>query len=176
MTQPSEGGVARLAGPSSGRMLPSLELRFADGRPAPLWEFRGRGPLVVYLHEAPGCGDCTARLAELAAAHPRYREVGGQVLAVGREGVEGLPFPVLVDPTGRLAAALRQQGVLPPAGLPALLVVGRTGEIWAAWSGAHSVLPEAPEIDGWLEYALSECRECFCCELAWPEEWVRGDG
>lgn len=24
-----------------------------------------------------------------------------------------------------------------------------------------------------LEYALSECRECFCCELAWPENWVR---
>jgi hypothetical protein len=27
----------------------------------------------------------------------------------------------------------------------------------------------------WLEYTLSECRECFCCELAWPEDWLRGE-
>jgi hypothetical protein len=37
-------------------------------------------------------------------------------------------------------------------------------------------LPDAAALAGWLEYALSECRECFCCELAWPETWVRGEG
>jgi peroxiredoxin len=184
---PEPPRTAQLLGPSSGRMLPSLELAFADGRPAPLWDYRGRGPLIVFLHEAPGCAACTARLAELAAAHPGYREIGPQVLAIGRaapdpmagaaaapDGVPGaalstLPYPVLVDPAGRLAAALG----LP---LPALLVVGRTGEVWAAWGGAHAALPDASEITGWLEYALSECRECFCCELAWPEAWVRGEG
>ncbi len=175
MTELPESGAARLAGPSSGRMLPSLELRFADGRPAPLWEFRGRGPLVVFLHQAPACAACAARLAELAAGHPHYRELGAQVLAVGREAVAGLPFPLLLDPGQRLAAALRQEGILPQAGLPALLVVGRTGEVWAAWAGAHAVLPAAAEIESWLEYALSECRECFCCERAWPEEWMRGE-
>jgi peroxiredoxin len=169
--------AAQLLGPSSGRLLPSLELAFADGRPAPLWEYRGRGPLLVFLHEAPACGACGERLAELAAAHPGYREIGAQVLAVGcaapdaapGAALPALPYPVLVDPAGRLAAALG----LP---LPALLVVGRTGEVWATWGGSHAALPDAAEIAGWLEYALSECRECFCCELAWPERWVRGDG
>ncbi len=158
--------AALLLGPSSGRMLPSLELRFADGRPAPLWDYRGRGPLVVFLHEAPGCAACAARLAELAAAYPGYRELGAQVLAVGREAPEGLPYPTLVDPAGRLAGALG----LP---LPALVVVGRTGEVWAAWGGDHAALPDSAELAAWLEYALSECRECFCCELAWPASWVR---
>jgi peroxiredoxin len=163
-----------LTGPSSGRLLPSLELAHADGSRAPLWEYRGRGPLLVYLHAAPDCADCRTRLAALAAAHPGYRELGAQVLAVGAQAVPSLPYPVLLDPGGRLAAALVAASVLPTAAPPALLVVGRTGEIWAAWAGAHAILPDAAEIAGWLEYALSECRECFCCELAWPESWVRG--
>ncbi|HLH21351.1 MAG TPA: hypothetical protein VK066_02435 [Chloroflexota bacterium] len=158
----------QLLGPSSGRLLPSLELAFPDGRPAPLWDYRGRGPLVVCLHEAPGCAACAARLAELAVAHPGYREIGAQALAVGRAAPPDLPYPTLLDPAGRLASALD----LP---LPALVVVGRTGEVWAAWGGEHAALPDAGEIAAWLEYALSECRECFCCELAWPEAWVRGD-
>jgi peroxiredoxin len=158
--------ATQLLGPSSGRLLPSLELAFGDGSPAPLWDYRGRGPLVMFLHEAPGCVACAARLAELAAAHPDYRAIGAQVVAVCRAAPPGLPYPVLLDPAGRLASALG----LP---LPALLVVGRTGEIWAAWGGDHGALPDAAAIAGWLEYALSECRECFCCELAWPEAWVR---
>jgi peroxiredoxin len=155
-------------------MLPSLELAHPDGRRAPLWEYRGRGPLLVFLHGAPACAACAARLAALAAAHPGYRELGAQVLAIGATAVPGLPYPVLLDPLGRLAAALARAGVLSAPTLPALLVVGRTGEIWAAWAGDHAVLPDATEIAGWLEYALSECRECFCCELAWPADWVRG--
>ena len=165
-----------LAGPTSGQVLPSLELRFGDGRPAPLWEYRGRGPLVVYLHDAPACSACVARLAALAAAHAGFREMGAQVLAIGPAPLDGLPYPVLLDPAARLAAALQKLGVLPPAGGTALLIVGRTGEIWAAWTGADAALPDVAEITSWLEYTLSECRECFCCELAWPEDWVRGAG
>jgi peroxiredoxin len=165
-----------LAGPTSGQMLPNLELRFGDGRPAPLWDYRGRGPLVVYLHDAPACAPCAARLAALAAAHAGFRELGAQVLAIGPAPLADLPYPVLLDPAARLAAALRKLGVLPPGGGPALLIVGRTGEIWAAWSGADAALPDVAEITSWLEYTLSECRECFCCELAWPEDWVRGAG
>jgi peroxiredoxin len=161
--------ATQLLGPSSGRMLPSLELAFADGRAAPLWDYRGRGPLVVFLHDALACAACDGYLAGLAAAYRDYREMTVQVLAVGRSTPPGLPYPVLLDPTDRLARALG----LP---FPALLVVGRTGEIWAAWGGDHAGLPDAKEINGWLDYALSECRECFCCELAWPEAWVRSEG
>jgi peroxiredoxin len=154
---------ARAAGPGSGWLLPGLELRQADGTtPAPLWAYRGRGPLLVFLHEGPQCAACAAHLAALATAYAGYREQGCQVLAVGPAPVAGLPYPVLVDPGARLAAAL---GLRPPA----LLVVGRTGEIWAAWGGAHATLPPAAEVASWLEYALGECRECFCCEPVWPE-------
>jgi peroxiredoxin len=163
------------AGPSSSVMLPSLELHHADGRRAPLWDYRGRGPLVVFLHEAPECAPCGERLAALAAAHPAFRELGAQVLAIGRAPAANQPYPVLVDPAGRLARALHERRVLPGPDRPAVLVVGRTGEIWAAWSGAHETLPDITELESWLEYTLSECRECFCCELAWPEEWVRGE-
>ena len=160
--------ATQLLGPSSGRMLPSLELAFPDGRAAPLWDYRGRGPLIVFLHEAPTCTACSAQLAALAAAHSGYREMTAQVLAVGDTAVPALPYPVLVDPEQRLARVL----CLP---LPAMLVVGRTGEIWAGWGGDHAALPDTRELNGWLDYSLSECRECFCCELAWPQEWVRGE-
>src|SRR3954471_6087738 len=94
--------AAQLLGPNSGRLLPSLELAFADGRPAPLWDYRGRGPLVVFVHDAPDCAACAARLTELAAAHPGYRELSAQVLAIGRTAPLSLPYPVILDPTGRL--------------------------------------------------------------------------
>jgi len=178
----SDPATLHRTGPSSGIMLPHLELRFADGRPAPLWEYRGRGPLVVFWHDSPRCAACTARLAALAERHAEYRAMGAQGLAVGRAGVSDVPYPALVDPDARLAQALVLAGVLPNAEPPALLVVGRTSEIWAAWGAppsaadldAHARLPDHDELAGWLEYALSECRECFCCELAWPESWVRG--
>ena len=175
MTEQPGPVASHLAGPSSGRLLPSLALAFPDGRRAPLWEYRGRGPLLVYLHAAPDCADCRARLGALAAAHPGYRELGAQVLAIGTSAVPDLPYPVLLDARGRLATALVQAGVLPTASPPALLIVGRTGEIWAAWAGDHAALPDAAEIARWLEYTLSECRECFCCELVWPEAWVRDE-
>lgn len=166
MTEPRAPTNVHLTGPGSGRLLPGLVLADAAGRPAPLWDYRGRGPLVVFLHEGPGCAACAAWLAALAAAYPGYREAGAWVLAVGPAPVAGVPYPALGDPGGRLAAAL----ALRP---PALLVVGRTGEVWAAWAGSHAALPGAAEVAGWVEYALAECRECFCCELAWPAEWVR---
>jgi peroxiredoxin len=175
MAAERSAGGPWLAGPTSGQVLPSLELRFGDGRPAPLWDYRGRGPLVVFLHDAPGCAACAARLAALAAAHAGFREMGAQVLAIGRAPLVGLPYPALIDPPARLAAALQKQGVPLSAGGPALLIVGRTGAIWAAWSGADAALPDVAEITSWLEYTLSECRECFCCELAWPEDWVRDE-
>lgn len=161
---------SRLAGPSSGCLLPSLELQFPDGRRAPLWDYRGRGLLVVYWHGAPGCAACRTLLAALAAAHPQYREVGAQVLAIGAAAVADVPYPVLLDPAGRLAARLADAGVLPTAAPPALLVVGRTGELWAAWGGAHAALPSPAQLWDWVESALSECRECFCCEQVWPAE------
>src|SRR3982750_2065230 len=98
--------AARLLGPSSGRLLPSLELAFGDGSPAPLWDYRGRGPLVMFLHEAPDCAACAARLAALATAHAGYRALGAQVVAVGRAAPTSLPYPTLLDPTGRLAGTL----------------------------------------------------------------------
>lgn len=167
------GAVIEL-GPSSAQLLPSLELAFADGHLAPLWDYRGRGPLLVCLHDAPGCAACATYLATLAHDHPDYRALGAQVLAIGREAPPGPLYPTLVDPGARLAHALTRQGVLPHPTPPALLVVGRTGAIWAAWHGDHAALPDHAELMSWLEYALSECRECFCCELAWPEDWVRG--
>jgi peroxiredoxin len=153
-------------GPGSGWLLPSLELAHADGRRAPLWDYRGRGPLVVFLHTGHACAACATLLAALAARYRAYRAIGVQIVAVGQGPEPDLPYPALVDPAGRLAAALSLS-------VPALLVVGRTGEIWAAWSASHAALPAAAEIDQWLEYALSECRECFCCEQVWPGVWLR---
>jgi peroxiredoxin len=175
MGNSSETSRAYLAGPSSSVLLPGLELQYPNGRPAALWDYRGKGPLVVILHDGLICSTCAAYLGDLARAHPHYRELGAQVLAIGRTAVSELPFPVLVDPDERLLHTLAASGVLPRDAGHAVLLVGRTGVIWAAWSADYAALPDPSELESWLEYILSECRECFCCELAWPEDWVRGE-
>jgi hypothetical protein len=58
-------------------------------------------------------------------------------------------------------------------------VADRPGEIWAAWGATRVEPPELPgadELVTWLEYAQSECRECFCCERVWPPELSGGIG
>ena len=174
MEQSPAGTEHRLpAGPGSGYLLPGLELRHPDGQPAPLWAYRGRGPLVVYLHEV-AAPDGQGYLAMLAAARRRFEELGARVVVVASAPVGGVPLISLVDPTQRLAQRLAADGLLPQPAPPAILVVGRTGEVWAVWAGSYATLPGQPELEEWLEYALSECRECFCCELVWPSEWLRG--
>ncbi|HLI29314.1 MAG TPA: hypothetical protein VKZ60_19775 [Chloroflexota bacterium] len=167
MTTPTPS--ERRLGPGAGYLLPGLELRHADGAPAPLWSFRGRGPLVVFLHDARVPGS-QAYLARLEAARALLEDLGARVLVVAPTAAAGGPFSHLLDPAERLAARLARDGVLPAPTAPAVLVVGRSGEVWAAWAGA--LLPDAAELRDWLEYALGECRECFCCEQVWPAEWL----
>jgi peroxiredoxin len=168
MERPSQPAGPYLAGPSSSVLMPGLELHDRDGLRVPLWNYRWRGPLVVLLYDEPSCTVCAAYLGDLACVQPHYREIGAQILAVGRSPVAGLPYPCLVDPCQRLVHALAARGVVPEGAASAVLVVGRTGAIWAAWGGDHVALPGVADLEGWIEYALSECRECFCCELAWP--------
>lgn len=158
----------RRLGPSSGYLLPGLELRHPDGTAAPLWAWRGRAPLVVYLH-APGRPASEAYLERLWALAPRLAAAGAQLLVVSEAPLDRAAS-WLLDAPGRLAARLRDDRVLAPPVPPGVLVVGRTGEVWAGWPREGDSLPDATELLDWVEYALAECRECFCCEPVWPVE------
>ncbi|MBI4494195.1 MAG: hypothetical protein HY690_15510 [Chloroflexi bacterium] len=150
-----------IAGPASGRMLPTLVLRGPQGEEVPLWRYRARCPLVILVHRGP---TDLPWVRTFAARYADFHEAQAEVLAVGPEPLLGLPFPTLLDHGGRLAAALALQP-------PAIMVADRPGEVWAAWGDATlESLPDPDEVRSWLEYAMSECRECFCCELVWPAE------
>lgn len=158
----------RRLGPGAGYLLPSLELRHPDGTAAPLWAWRGRGPLVVYLHAA-GAPASQAHLERVLALEPQLVAAGARLLVVTDAPLDQT-VPWLLDAAGRLAARLRHDAVLAPPVPPGLLVVGRTGEVWVGWPRHGGSLPEARELLDWVEYALAECRECFCCEQVWPAE------
>jgi hypothetical protein len=149
-----------IRGPHSRRYLAAFELPAADGRPVRLWDFRQRRNLVLFLHHGSTCPRCRAELVRFARHYPAYRERATEVLAIGPDGPAlsadlaetlALPFPLLSDPGGLVAA---RQALQPPA----VLIGDRFEEIWAAWAPRSDLeLPSQEEIVGWLEFISIQC-------------------
>lgn len=83
-----------------------------------------RGQVVLVNFWATSCGICMAEMPDLVAAYRQYRERGFEVIAVAmsyddpeqvREYVreQSLPFPVVFDEGGKLAAGFEQVSVTP---------------------------------------------------------------
>ncbi len=157
-----------IAGPDSGHMLRPFTLSDAKGQQIRLWDYRQRNNLVLFFHHGAGCPACRNMLQELAAHMATYYAEKAIVLAIGpdqpheaRQFAAELecPFPLLSDPSGRVAA---QQGLA----VPAVVVADRFNEIWAAWPRADNhVLPRGEEIAAWLAFMEIQCPECD--PLAW---------
>jgi peroxiredoxin len=141
-----------------GAMLSAVYLPEASGQPIGIGDYRRRRSLVLFRIHAAGCGDCEARLRELAAAYHDLAAEKAEVLAIvpgSREEAAllkerlGLPFPVLADTDGWLA----ESGA-------ALAVADRFGEIYtAAHAGEGHELPALAAILEWLAFINLQCPE-----------------
>ena len=131
-----------------------------DGDAVPLRAHR-RATVLVLLDERTDERD-VAYLRELAKAEMSLRGWDGRVLVVVAgdgaalralllDAPPPLPFPVLADPQGTLAAAA---GVAPPA----LVVTDQYGEVYAAHeAGPTREWLAVTEIEGWLRYLSIRC-------------------
>jgi peroxiredoxin len=120
--------VAILHKPAPDFRLPAL-----DGRTISLADYRGKKVVVSFW--ASWCGPCRLELPVLRSFFDKtYRRDGDfELLTINldedREAAEAaaeqekLPFPVLLDPTQKTAAAF---GVY---GIPALFVINKTGHV-----------------------------------------------
>src|SRR5689334_16876286 len=116
-----------IRGPYSGRDLAAFELPAHDGRVVRLWDYRLRRNTVLFFHHGAGCPRCRGELARFGRYYGQYRERDGEVLAIGPDEPAvaaalardlNIPFPLLSDPSARVAA--RQQ-----VSVPAVIVANR---------------------------------------------------
>ena len=125
-----DGGASAAPGGVGGAM-PQVALSALDGRPFDSTRLAGR--VVLYDFWATWCGPCHLQADVLKAIYPEARARGaefvgvatGEPIDVVREflGRRPLPYPVALDPEGRL------EGQLAIYGLPTLVVVDRSGRI-----------------------------------------------
>ncbi|MEA5376651.1 MULTISPECIES: TlpA disulfide reductase family protein [Vibrio harveyi group] len=101
---------------------PAVEFTTLNGQRIDLADLRGKIILVNFW--ATSCGVCMAEMPDLVATYRQYRERGFEVIAVAmsyddpeqvRKYVrkQGLPFSVVFDQDGRLAAEFEHASVTP---------------------------------------------------------------
>lgn len=151
MTEPRD----HLIHPS--RRLPDLGLAMADGAARPLRPGGRRSPVLVLLHSAE-CPACAEFVARLGAAADMLREWDGEVRVITPSGAAETqpppPFPLLLDPERRVAAAL---GITPPA----VVIADQWGEVHdVREAGDEHRFPTVDEIESWLRYLAIQCPEC----------------
>lgn len=96
-----------------GAMAPEFTLNDASGRPVRSADLLALGPLVLDFFRGRWCPYCITEIEAWRDLHPRLREGGVLLAAIGPQtqrqsdfmvGQHGLPFPVLVDPGCAVAA------------------------------------------------------------------------
>lgn len=146
-----------------GRRLPDISLPSAvDGSEKPIRP-RARDSVVLVLVDAPGCARCTAHLRELSTVRTELEEWDGRLLVVLRElagasrnrvGEIGGEFAVLLDPEGKVGAALGLQA-------PATVVADQWGEVHAAEAAGEDHRFVSPaDLVQWARYLAVSCPEC----------------
>jgi peroxiredoxin len=140
-------------------MLQSFALETPEGREIRSQSYRQRSNLVLLFHHGRDCARCHEMLADFDAGSEEIRDQSATILAIGPEA-PAASFPMLLDSSGEVTA---RQGLT----VPAVVIVDRFGEIWAAWEGgADHRLPSSKDVIEWLEFLEVQCPECEP-----PEPW-----
>jgi peroxiredoxin Q/BCP len=91
--------------PEIGKKVPSLVGATGDGGTLRLADFKGQW-VVLYFYPKDATPGCTTEAQDFRDLHPRFRELGAQVVGVSRDSVkshanfaakQALPFPLVSD-------------------------------------------------------------------------------
>jgi len=145
-----------LAACSARQAMPGFDYTRLDGTKASSAELRGKVVLVEFW--ATSCPICVAEMPQVIAAHRRFRARGFETLAVAMNydapanvadfaETRQLPFPVVIDNTGAIAA--RFPGI---EGTPTRFVVDRQGAIVKRYVGKT----DFAELDALIERLLAQ--------------------
>lgn len=118
--------------PPAGPPMPAYEAQWLDGKPFDVASERGN---VILLNLwATWCGPCRFEIPELGNLHAKYASRGFKVIGVsvdegGAKDVQPfvdeqhIRYPIVIDPTGKLAAILNTTVI------PTSVLVDRDGSI-----------------------------------------------
>ena len=108
-----------------GSPAPKVTATDEKGKPVKFADIYARGITLVYFYPKAGTPGCTAEACSLRDAYTKLEAQGVQVIGVSRDQVDkqnqfkdqfNLPFTLIADPEGKVAAAFgvpRLMGVLP---------------------------------------------------------------
>lgn len=160
--------MATVTYPKTGQMLPDFHLPTVDGPRVRLSDYRNRRNIVLLVLQGLSRGT-DQLLTELARDAASLADDNAQALVVVEGPLQAaqslqqmyrLPFPVLADEGGVVAALL---GPDEAAGGPRLAVhvASRSSRVyWSVWVGSDDRLPTVNDIRGWLEFIEIQCPEC----------------
>lgn len=106
---------------SIGSRAPDFEAHHDDGHSTTLADLLARGPFVLYFYPADFTAVCTKQACMFRDIHPELEAAGVRVVGVSGQGdgsheafrhKHDLPFALLPDKDGRIAAAYGARGVL----------------------------------------------------------------
>ena len=154
--------------PTTGQMLPDFHLPTVDGRRVRLSDYRNRRNIVLIVLQGLSAGT-DQLLSALAAEATALADDNAQALVVvegplqaaqSLQQMYGLPFPVLADETGAVAALLGPAEAVNGPRL-AVHIASRSSRVyWSVWVGPDDRLPTVQDIRGWLEFIEIQCPEC----------------
>ena len=145
-----------LAGCSTRVPMPGFDYTLLDGTKATSRDLRGKVVLVEFW--ATSCPICVAEMPQVVAAHRRFAPRGFETLAVAMSydapanvadyaETRRLPFPVVIDNTGAIAARFPEI-----EGTPTRFVVDRQGAMVKRYVGRT----DFAELDALIERLLAE--------------------
>ena len=130
---------------SVGRGVPSFELPDQQDYP---WSLSGQleaGPVVLVFYRGDWCPYCNGQLAAYARKYVEFERRGAQVAGVSVDppinnarmvGKLRIPFPLLSDATGEVIRAYGLWNEKEGVAIPAVVVVGRSGEVGYVYTGS----------------------------------------
>jgi thioredoxin-dependent peroxiredoxin len=140
------GSVLRADPLPVGAPAPDLTAPDQNGKPVHFADVYARGVTLVYFYPKAGTSGCTAEACSLRDSYSDLRGQGLRIIGVSRDSVESqsdfqqknhLPFTLIADPDGKVAAAFgvpKLAGILPLDARESFLV--KSGKI--VWNSPHA--------------------------------------
>jgi peroxiredoxin len=154
--------LTALGSPAEARKAaPDFELKDLAGKRVKLSQLNASGKTVLIEFWATWCVPCIAALPHLDKLHREFSEKGLTVLAISTDGPqtlaqvrslvkrEKLSMPVLLDPEGKVFAALNPRGTN-----PFTLIIDRSGKIAESHEGYTA--GDEKKYREWVERLLAE--------------------
>jgi len=148
---------------------PYFDLPSTRGGRVKSWDFKQRKNMLIYFFRGADCEECKQTLRVLAENYGVYEKLNTEVIAIGADdlrsltalaGESGIPFPVLSDATGEIAAKYTQVDAESGRPKSSIFLADRYGALEGEWvAEVEADLPSQDELMAILQLLELRCPE-----------------